>query len=197
MIKSNMRPYQKSAVQYRLHGGFFSFDHNNKTGKYRILGMDDTDRGTSYLLKIAAVDLPDRFAPTLNTGDGSSELKKNENGEHSGGGGRYENVLVFLYGMENRNHTELRCTGGLPFLSDFLPCLKKRGPGTAEKFAFEFVRILVGEGTEKTVHDGSCQIQRAKSTSKRFWSYNIYINDITDLPKITDNLELLKKELYQ
>ena len=64
MIKSNMRPYQKSAVQYRLHG------------EYRILGMDDTDRGTSYLLKIAAVDLPDRFAPTLNTGDGSSELKK-------------------------------------------------------------------------------------------------------------------------
>ena len=76
MIKSNMRPYQKSAVQYRLHGGFFSFDHNNNTGKYRILGLDDTDRGTSYLLKIAAVDLPDRFAPTLNTGDGSSELKK-------------------------------------------------------------------------------------------------------------------------
>ena len=71
-----MRPYQKSAVQYRLHGGFFSFDHNNKTGKYHILGMDDTDRGTSYLLKIAAVDLPDRYAPTLNTGDGSSELKK-------------------------------------------------------------------------------------------------------------------------
>ena len=91
--------------------------------------------------------------------------------------------------MENRNHTELRCTGGLPFLSDFLPCLKKRGPGTAEKFAMEFVRILVGEETEKTVHDGSCQRQRAKSASKRFWSYNIYINDITDLPKITDNLD--------
>ena len=51
--------------------------------------------------------------------------------------------------MENRNHAELRCTGGLPFLSTFLPCLKKRGPGTTEKFAMEFVRILFGEETEK------------------------------------------------
>jgi len=91
--------------------------------------------------------------------------------------------------MENRDHAEWRCIGGLLFLSAFLPCLKKRGPGTAEKFAMEFVRILVGEETEKTVHDGSCQRQRTKSTSKRFWSYNIYINDITDLPKITDNLD--------
>ena len=96
---------------------------------------------------------------------------------------------MFLCGMENRNHTELRCTGGLLFLSDFLPCLKKRGPGTAEKFAMEFVRILVGEETEKTVNDGSCQRQRAKSTSKRFWSYNIYSNDMTDLQKITANLD--------
>ena len=91
--------------------------------------------------------------------------------------------------MENRDHAEWRCIGVLLFLSDFLPCLKKRGPGTAEKFAMEFVRILVGEETEKTVHDGSCQRQRTKSTSKRFWSYNIYINDIRDLPKITDNLD--------
>ena len=91
--------------------------------------------------------------------------------------------------MENRNHTELRCTGGLPFLSDFLPCLKKRRPGTAEKFAMEFVRILVGEETEKTVHDGRCQRQRAKSASKRFLGYNIYSNDMTDLQKITANLD--------
>ena len=37
--------------------------------------------------------------------------------------------------------------------------------------------------------DGNCQIQRAKSTSKRFWSYNIYSNDMTDLQKITANLD--------
>ena len=58
--------------------------------------------------------------------------------QYRGRRGRYENVLVFLFGMENRNHAELRCTGGLPFLSTFLPCLKKRGPGTAEKFTMEF-----------------------------------------------------------
>ena len=35
--------------------------------------------------------------------------------------------------------------------------LTGRGPGTAEQFAMEFVRILAGEATAKKVHDGSCQ----------------------------------------
>ena len=103
------------------------------------------------------------------------------------------NLMTILSAVSLRNGESRSCRmevywgASVPFC--FLPCLKKRGPGTAEKFTMEFFRILVGEETEKTVHDGICQRQRTKSTSKRFWSYNIYINDITDLPKITDNLD--------
>ena len=57
-----------------------SFDDNNTTGKYRILGMDGTESGTSYLAKNAAVDLPDGFAPTLNTESGSTELEAEYDG---------------------------------------------------------------------------------------------------------------------
>ena len=166
MIKSNMRPYQKSAVQYRLHGGFFSFDHNNKTGKYRILGMDDTDRGISIENRRRRPARP--ICADSQHWRRKLGAEKNENGEHSGGGGRHENVLVFLFGMENRNHAELRCTGGLPFLSTFLPCLKKRGPGTTEKFAMEFVRILFGEETEKAVSTEAARYKGLRAPQRGF-----------------------------
>ena len=57
-----------------------SFDSANTTGRYRILGMDDTESGTSYLSKTAAADLPDGFAPSLNTKDGQTELEEENNG---------------------------------------------------------------------------------------------------------------------
>ncbi len=44
----------------------------------------------------------------------------------------------------------------VPFVFD-KNVLTGRGPGTAEQFAMEFVRILAGEATAKKVHDGSCQ----------------------------------------
>ncbi len=44
----------------------------------------------------------------------------------------------------------------VPFVFD-RNVLTGRGPGTAEQFAMEFVRILAGEATAKKVHDGSCQ----------------------------------------
>lgn len=44
----------------------------------------------------------------------------------------------------------------VPFVFD-KNVLTGRGPGTAEQFAMEFVRILAGEETAKAVHDGSCQ----------------------------------------
>jgi 4-methyl-5(b-hydroxyethyl)-thiazole monophosphate biosynthesis len=44
----------------------------------------------------------------------------------------------------------------VPFVFD-RNVLTGRGPGTAEQFAMEFVRILAGEATTKKVHDGSCQ----------------------------------------
>lgn len=43
-----------------------TFENINATGLYRILGMDDTDSGTSYLQKDAGVDLPSDFTPSLN-----------------------------------------------------------------------------------------------------------------------------------
>ena len=44
----------------------------------------------------------------------------------------------------------------VPFVYD-KNLLTGRGPGTAEQFAMEFVRILAGEAVAKKVHDGSCQ----------------------------------------
>ena len=52
---------------------FFFFSTTRRGNTAYSVSMARTE---AYLLKIAAVDLPDRFAPTLNTGDGSSELKK-------------------------------------------------------------------------------------------------------------------------
>ncbi|MCR5124395.1 MAG: DJ-1/PfpI family protein [Treponema sp.] len=44
----------------------------------------------------------------------------------------------------------------VPFVFD-KNVLTGRGPGTAEQFAMEFVRILTDEATAKKIHDGSCQ----------------------------------------
>ena len=44
-----------------------TFENINASGIYRILGMDDTDSGTSYLQKDAGVDLPSDFTPSLNS----------------------------------------------------------------------------------------------------------------------------------
>lgn len=44
----------------------------------------------------------------------------------------------------------------VPFVYDN-NLLTGRGPGTAEQFAMEFVRILAGEEVAKKVHDASCQ----------------------------------------
>lgn len=52
---------------------------------------------------------------------------------------------------ENSTHIE-----NVPFVYD-KNLLTGRGPGTAEQFAMEFVRILTDESTAKKVHDGSCQ----------------------------------------
>ena len=44
-----------------------TLENINTTGKYRILGMDDTDSTTSYLQKDAGADLPEDFTPSLNS----------------------------------------------------------------------------------------------------------------------------------
>lgn len=45
---------------------------------------------------------------------------------------------------------------GVPFVLD-RQLLTGRGPGTAEQFAMEFVRVMAGADVAKKVHDGSCQ----------------------------------------
>ncbi len=54
-------------------------------------------------------------------------------------------------GISQGNHLE-----GIPFVYD-QNLLTGRGPGTAEEFAMEFVRIFAGEDVARKVHDGSCQ----------------------------------------
>ena len=95
--------------------------------------------------------------------------------------------VSFRDGESQSCRIEVYWGASVPFW--FSALFEEKGAWNRWVFAMEFVRILVGEETEKTVHDGSCQRQRTKSTSKRFWSYNIYSNDMTDLQKITANLD--------
>lgn len=45
---------------------------------------------------------------------------------------------------------------GVPFVTDG-NLLTGRGPGAAEQFAMEFVRLLFGAESARVIHDGSCQ----------------------------------------
>ena len=178
-----MRPYQKSAVQYRLHGGFFSFDHNNKTGKYRILGMDDTDRGTSYYWKsppsTCQTDL--RRLSTLETE--ARRWKKRERRAQWRRRPAWEcSCVSFRDGESQSCRIEVYWGASVPIY--FSALLEEKGAWNHREVRHGIRPNPLWRRDREGRLDGNCQIQRAKSTSKRFWSYNIYSNDMTDLQKI-------------
>ena len=52
----------------------FTYENDNITGLYRILGNDDSESSTFYLSKKAGLNLPDDFAPVLNERDSSGSV---------------------------------------------------------------------------------------------------------------------------
>lgn len=69
-----------------------------------------------------------------------------------------ENLATYCGSQEKANEftSGSQHIENVPFVFD-KNVLTGRGPGTAEQFSMEFVRILVGEEIAKKVHDGSCQ----------------------------------------